>query len=267
MKVACFSAAALDFFPQQNAHFAGGNSLNQAVRFRQMGHASAFLGALGYDEPGERIAALLRREGVDVSHLRRLPGPTASNQIVNDAQGERYGVEGTWQGGVYDEYRLAEADWEFLQGFDVWATQANNPCYREALARKRAAQFLCVDFLHLRDYGLLRDSLGAVDIAYFGGTDDMAPELAAIARAAPAGSSLLVLTLGAGGSIAFHGEHAYPQPALSGGKIVDTTGCGDAFQAAFTASYHAARDIPAALRAGAALGAKAAAHYGGLPWE
>jgi hypothetical protein len=29
MKVACFSVAAMDFFPQQNKYYAGGNSLNQ----------------------------------------------------------------------------------------------------------------------------------------------------------------------------------------------------------------------------------------------
>lgn len=58
MKVACFSVAAIDFFPQQNAWYAGGNSLNQAVRFRQMGFHSAFIGALGTDEAGDRIANL-----------------------------------------------------------------------------------------------------------------------------------------------------------------------------------------------------------------
>lgn len=67
MRVACFSVAAMDFFPQQNASYAGGNSLNQAVRFRQLGHNSTFVGALGTDEAGERIATLLNNEKIDTT--------------------------------------------------------------------------------------------------------------------------------------------------------------------------------------------------------
>ena len=94
MKVACFSVAALDFFPQQNKYYAGGNSLNQAIRFRQMGHQSAFVGPLGTDEGGDRLAALLQAESVDVSHTHRVNGCTARNKIINDELGERYGIEG-----------------------------------------------------------------------------------------------------------------------------------------------------------------------------
>jgi fructoselysine 6-kinase len=48
-------------------------------------------------------------------------------------------------------------------------------------------------------------------------------------------------------------DRAYSQKALATGKVVDATGCGDAFQAAFTASYFATKDIRAALWAGAEL--------------
>jgi hypothetical protein len=47
MKVACFSVAAMDFFPQQNKSFTGGNSLNQAIRFRQMHRPTKRHGAKG----------------------------------------------------------------------------------------------------------------------------------------------------------------------------------------------------------------------------
>jgi len=59
LKVACFTVAALDYFPQQKDHFAGGNSLNQAVRLKQMGHDTAFVGALGNDVFGDRIEELM----------------------------------------------------------------------------------------------------------------------------------------------------------------------------------------------------------------
>ncbi|HEX5056766.1 MAG TPA: PfkB family carbohydrate kinase [Gammaproteobacteria bacterium] len=264
MKVACFSVAALDFFPQQNKYYAGGNSLNQAIRFRRMGHASAFVGAVGTDEAGDRLAALLQAESVDVSRMRRMDGHTARNRIINDDSGERYGVEGAWEGGVYEQFELNEADWDYLDRFDIWATHANGPDYLNALERKRSSRFMAVDFLHLKDYELLQKSLRVADIAYFGGTPGMAQELAAIAKAH---RGIIVLTLGARGSIAFEGDRVYSQEALTAGKIIDTTGCGDAFQAAFTASYFATRDIRASLAAGAELGLKAALSFGGVPWR
>ena len=264
MKVACFSVAALDFFPQQNKWYAGGNSLNQAVRFRQMGHPSAFVGPLGTDDGGDRLAALLQAESVDVSHMRRVNGCTARNRIINDELGERYGIEGAWEGGVYEQFNLAESDWEYMNSFDVWSTHANSPCYLGALERKSSAQLMSVDFLHLKDYELLQKSLRVVEIAYFGGTADMADDLARIAKG---NRGVIVLTLGAQGSIAFEGDRSYIQPALTTGKVIDSTGCGDAFQAAFTASYFNTKDIRAALLAGAELGDKAAMRFGGVPWK
>ena len=52
------------------------------------------------------------------------------------------------------------------------------------------------------------------------------------------------------------------QPAVDVKKIVDTTGCGDAFQAAFTVSYFKDGDIRKALKAAAQQAAKVIQHYG-----
>lgn len=264
MRAACFSVAAMDFFPSVGRHFAGGNSLNQTIRYRQLGYESAFVGALGTDEAGDRIAQLLRKSAVDVSHLCRLKGITACNQIDNDKTGERFGVEGAWRSGVYVEFRLSEADWEFISGFDVWSTHADGPNYLTALERKTKGQLMSVDFLHLRDYALLEKSLRTIDIAYFGGSADMADDLARISKV---NRGIIVLTLGAEGSIAFEDGRRFAQNALPIERVVDTTGCGDAFQAAFTACYFHTKDIPAALLAGANAGKEAAMSYGGAPWR
>lgn len=264
MRIACFSVAALDYFPQQEQHFAGGNSLNQAIRLRQMGYETAFVGAFGRDDAGDRIMNLLFREQVDVSHTLQLEGKTATNRIFNDENGERFGVDDAWDGGVYETFILSEEDWRFLDSFDVWVTHVNNPNFREAVKRKRAGIFMGVDFLHFEEYGLLEDSLDLLDVAYFGGTPDMAEDLARMAKGR---KGIVVLTLGAVGSIAFAGDKVFQQDALPVDKVIDTTGCGDAFQAAFTASFYQKRDVTAALLAGAELGRIATQHYGGVPWD
>ena len=262
MKVACFSVAAMDFFPQKNQHFAGGNSLNQALRFRQLGHEAVFFGALGRDEAGDSILALLKSRGVDTRCCYQLPGRTASNQIVNDAAGERFGVAGAWDGGVYGAFKLSASDWQQVCRCDIWATHANGINYPEALARKAEAHFLAVDFLDASEtMEQLEPSLNVADIVYVGGEAAMAEQLCEVSRRH---AGLIVLTLGAGGSLAFQRGQIWKQHALPIDPVVDCTGCGDAFQAAFTAHYYQHRDIPAALQAGAELGRKAASGYGGV---
>jgi fructoselysine 6-kinase len=264
MRVACFSVAAIDFFPQQNVWYAGGNSLNQAVRFKQLGYDSAFIGALGTDGAGDRIESLLINELIDIACLKRIDGFTARNKIINDANGERFGIDGAWESGVYEAFSMTETEWAYLNNFDIWATHANCPFLTATLKRK-TTQLLSVDFLHLRDYDLLQNSLTAADIVYFGGTVDMINDLASIAQKTP--EKIIVLTLGAGGSIAFSDNRTYTQEALPLDKVIDTTGCGDAFQAGFTASYFSNRDVQKALIAGAELGRKAAMSFGGVPWK
>ncbi len=106
MKAACFPVTCLDYFPQQNEHFAGGNSIYQAVRLRHLGVETAFVGLLGRDEPGDRVLDLLVRNSVDVSHVHQIDGNTATPLIFHDEYGERFGVDDTWSGGVYETHRL-----------------------------------------------------------------------------------------------------------------------------------------------------------------
>jgi fructoselysine 6-kinase len=264
MKSACFSIATIDYYSQQNKTYPGGNSLIQAICFRNLGFESAFIGALGTDPAGDQIAALMLKKGVDLSLLQRISGQTASNEIVVDETGEPTSVEATWQGGVCETFQLSETDWKTISSFDVWSTHADGANYAAALAHKQRGQLMSVDFQHLKDSALLEKSLRVVDIAFFSGAMDMADDLALLAKN---NRSIIVLTLGAQGSMAFEGDHTFTQAALPMGKIIDITGYSDAFQAAFTARYYRSRDIRAALFAGVEMGRKAAGHFGGTEWK
>ncbi|MDA3851412.1 MAG: PfkB family carbohydrate kinase [Spirochaetaceae bacterium] len=263
MKVACFSVASMDYFPQQKAYSPGGNALNQSIIYKKLGHDTAFLGALGEDKSGKVIKRLLEQACVDLTGLVIKKGITACNQLVNDEEGERFGVDGQWQNGVYGDFLLEEKHWEHIKDFDIWSTHANGPNYLEALKRKGPSQFLSVDFLHLTDYDLLKQSLNTVDIAFFGGTKEMVKPLAEIAKGF---EKPIVLTLGAHGSQAFYKDEHFFQPALPLERVIDTTGCGDSFQAAFTSEYIKSHDIPKALFAGAETGRETAKYYGAIHW-
>ena len=81
MKAACFSVAAMDYYPQLKTTYPGGNSLNQSIRFRQMGHESAFVGAIGNDENGDRIMALLD-ERMSIPPTCSVTRQNRSNQLL-----------------------------------------------------------------------------------------------------------------------------------------------------------------------------------------
>ena len=74
---------------------------------------------------------------------------------------------------------------------------------------------------------------------------------------------IMVVTLGAKGSVALVDGKKICVDAVSV-PIVDTTGCGDAFQAGFVINYIKTKNIKYALAAGAKQAAKVAQHYGGV---
>lgn len=262
MNFACFSVAALDYFPQQKKHYAGGNSLNQSIRFKELGFNSSFIGAIGTDTAGDRIEELLKKNNVDISHMYRKEGITANNQIINDEKGERFGVENAWQNGVYYDFLLSENDWDYISNFEVWSTHANGLNFNETLNRKKN-NFLVVDFLHFDTYDLLIKGMNIIDIAYFGGTKSQLDDLVKISKDF---KGIIVLTLGSDGSIAIKDQKTYYQKSLPLEKVIDTTGCGDAFQSGFTSNYFITKDINKALLCGAEMGQKAAMNYGGVNW-
>lgn len=236
--------------------------MNQAIHFKNSGHDTSFIGALGKDKSGDQIIEFIKSQHIDTSHTYRLDGKTAGNQIVNDEHGERFGIEGAWHGGVYETFKMYDSDWKHIDTFDIWATHQTSPDFLNTIQRKKDHHFLCVDFLHLEDWEQLRKTIEKIDIAYIGGTEDMIDGLADIASNRT--KNLIVLTLGNKGSMAFQEKQVWAQKALPVQKILDTTGCGDAFQAGFTASYFQNRNVPEALKAGAELGRNTTKHYGGI---
>lgn len=225
----------------------------------------ALLSAVGDDAAGRLARAKLAREGVDGSRVLTLPGATA-HQDIRIIDGDRFFPPGGYGAGVLADFQLNAADLAFLAGFDVLVM----PIFRqiEHLARaafnapgfqgRRVADFL--DGADLGD-GLreLTSFLPLLEIGFISGDEQTIARVEAPARDLDA---LVVVTLGAAGSVALvNGERIF-QPALPVATPIDSTGCGDAFQAAFSVAYLHGASIAAALAAGAERAARVLQHYG-----
>lgn len=261
MKVVAMTVCTVDGYPDQGIERVGGNSLNYATQCRRSGveHVS-LVGGVGEDENGTIVLGHLRGEGIDVSHVHRQEGTTATNKLYITEAGERFEKPGSWSGGVYETFRLSDDDWDFVNRHDVVAMPCLDPNFAQALERVNGNRRFVVDFMHTRDFTTVPANADRIDIAFFADDREIAPHLEQVARES---GVLTVLTMGAEGSLALLDGESYYQPALPVERVVDTTGCGDAYQAAFTVSWLEDRDVQRAMRAGAEAGSLVLAHFGG----
>lgn len=262
MKICAMTCCTVDLYPQKNLFFAGGNAVNFAIQCRMSGNTEvSILGAAGQDHYEAEIRRRLEARQINTSHFFRVPGRTASNRIYTNEQGDRYFLPDSWDGGVYAEYRLSTEDWAFANMHHLVSMVTVDENFTAALTHLNAPVLLHADFLDTRNFDLLEQNLDRIDIAFFSGDDAVVERAKSIARSRTA---FIVVTLGAQGSVALRHDQVVYQPALPTVNIVDTTGCGDAFQAAFICSWYRHYNLQQALINGSGAAAKTLTHMGGF---
>jgi len=268
MKIVSVGEITIDHYLNLNRSFVGGISLNFAVNAKRCGtDAVSLVSCVGTDAGGRQVFEKLAQEGIDASHVAILAGETAHIDIQVLAQGERLFPPGGFHRNVLLDLRLNESDLAFIRQHDILAflydrSQPESPV-------NRALEALDFDGKRVADFGDWSD--------YAGDYDDLLAALEPLALAFISGNQetidfllpfshrfdgLIVVTLGADGSVALVDGTTLFQPAQVVPNSVDSTGCGDAFQAAFTVAYFAAGNIRQALHRGTAQAATVIQHYG-----
>ncbi|MDP1823141.1 MAG: carbohydrate kinase [Archangium sp.] len=265
MDVVSLGEALVDFLPNRRGQRVrevtcwtpclGGAPANVAVGLSRLGAKSGLVGVTGEDEFGHFLKDGLRKEGVDVRHLRQTgEGKTGLGFVSLTAQGER----------SFTFYRTRAAE-TFLDGRDTGgakkllrssrvvhvgtnslihapARTAVSDAVRRAF---EAGQLTSTDpnlRLHLwKDPSVLRRLLGVLfkrcavvklseeEIEFVTGTSDVASALSWLEQR---GVLVGIVTRGAkGASLRFRGETRHV-PARRV-KVIDTTGAGDGFTAGF----------------------------------
>lgn len=268
MKVVSVGEITIDHYPDLNQSFVGGISLNFAVHAKRCGaDRVSLMSSVGTDESGRRVLERLHQEGIDASHVAILTGETAQIDIQIAAQGERVFPPGSFHRNVLDDFRLADVDLAFIGQHDILAflydhSQPESPVY-PVLAEFDFDGKRVVDFGDWADYDgdydPLISSLDPLALAFVSGSQATVEHLLPISRRI---DGMIVVTLGAHGSAALVDGTALFQPAHVVADPVDTTGCGDAFQAAFTVTYFRTGSVEQALYWGSAQAASVLRHYG-----
>lgn len=269
-----------------------GSEANVAIGLARLGHQAGWISRLGDDEFGHFIRNFLRGEGVDVSRvILDSEHPTGVAFKERRELGARKVIYYR-RGSAASCLTPADLDASAFQGARFFHTSGINPALSASmhetvlaaidLAHRAGARVTFDPNVRLRLWdadtcrATLRGLLPHVDVALPGMeeaellTGDTDPLKAAEAIRA-LGPELVVIKLGAEGSLALSDAGVVRAPALRLERIVDPVGAGDGFAAGFLSGQLRGWDLAASLRLGNVVGAHAMTVSGdveGLPtWE
>ena len=265
MKITALTSFCVDFFPELDKAYVGGNSLIFSTQCKLSGYKNiSVIGAVGKDSFGKQIENQLDKLNINRSRLYQIDEPTASNKIFINEKGDRYFKEDSWNGGAFDKFRLSENDWNSLADSRIVAMPAGDPNLKELLKRRNKKQLVVIDFLDYLGIDFIKEHIDNTDIVFLSGKEEILNEIQKLSYQK---RKLIVTTLGAKGSVAFFENKRFYQKAIVVNKIVDTTGCGDAFQAAFSIEWLKTNDIEKSLKAGSIATSKVLNFVGGVEQE
>jgi ribokinase/sulfofructose kinase len=252
---------------------AGGPAANAACAASRLGLHVAALAMLGDDMSGQIAIDGYAEYDVDTSLIEVAPGATSPfTVILIDSTGEKAIVVVP---GTPPSYRMDRVEQALRRTRVMYMMPGARAQFLElaGLARACGAEVMIdVESTVGIDPASLRQVLAAVDIASFNRDGFVAatgeqPTAEALRRLLDHGPHTIVVTQGARGALAATAEHMAEQPGYRV-EVVDTTGAGDTFNAAFLSATLAGLALGERLRfanAAAALSVTAMGPRGRLP--
>jgi ribokinase len=230
----------------------GGKGANQALAARRAGAEVAMAGAVGEDGFAEAALELLRRDGVHLELVRRLPRPTGCAAIIVGDKGENLIAVAP---GANGEAAAAVVPDDLLGPKTIALCQNEVPTAESAALLRRARSRGARTMLNLAPAGPMPSGLLAdLDFLVVNETEaaTLGGDPAALAHELREG---LVLTLGARGAIAYRRDGGRIEVSALAIDPVDTTGAGDTFVGVLAAGLDQGLALePALRRASAAAG-------------
>ncbi len=288
-KILCIGDLALDVIAQLKEHInygndtaskisthPGGQAANVATWITRTFSKAQLVARVGNDPVGFALISDLDKYGVEHSNLMHSGRPTGVVVILVDSNGERTmfpdnganadlemsdlppldGFSGAYVSGyALLDFRSRDAVLAMIKKiksagipifFDPTTTGAMKIVSREEV----------LSWVELMD-GIL---LNSEEARYLGGSDDLEVAEENLNNHTP----LVVIKLGSRGATAIHQGKFVKVPAITT-NVVDTTGAGDSFAAAFIPKWLETQDLEQALSAGTALAAKCVSSVGARP--
>ncbi len=252
----------------------GGSSSILAHNLAALGSRVGFQSRIGDDDLGASALLPLQKIGVDISQLRRVPGPIKTGLTVVLQRA-------AWRNMVTYSGTIAELTWEDLD-FSYLGNSRHfhvSSFYLQRALRPRIPEL----FRKMKEAGLttsldtnddpddtweggLREALRYVDVFLpnereaqkAAEVDDLETAIRKLADLVP----LVVVKMGRQGAAAQRGKERFTSPAIKV-EAVDPVGAGDSFDAGFLHNFVRGADLTACLHAGNLAGAFSTTQPGG----
>ena len=255
----------------------GGKGSNQAIAARRAGAAVTFISKLGADAFGELARRTYRDEGISEEFVFESAetGTGAAAILVNEQSGDNAIVVA--MGAVADlTVAELEAAEQAIAGAAVFATNLELPVALAERGLQMARQYGVTTLLNPAPAIALPDHIYPM-VDYFTPNETEAAALAGVpvesvdqAEAAAdiflgRGVGTAIITLGEQGVLFKDAGGAELIPAVEAGRVVDTTGAGDAFNGGFSVGLSEGRDPRDAARFGCAVAGLSVTKVGTAP--
>jgi ribokinase len=233
--------------------YAGGVESNAACAASRLGWRTAVLGEVGDDAHANFLLDAFTIDAVSTQWIRRRVGAaSASTMLMLSPEGERAMVWVPMASGVTDPHLEAALACTHLAYTMPYDANALAQLYE---ATRRAGALLAIDIEReaARKPGNLNSFLRHCDIAFLNESGYSAalgkapdePELRGLLNEANA--KVIVVTLGGRGACAVDQSGFFEMPAVPV-SLVDATGAGDSFNAAFLFAWRRSSSLREALR-------------------
>jgi len=247
----------LDAYLTNNELTVGGNALNVAVQWRNLGAHARYFGAVGQDREAEIILSCLERAGLDVADVERLEGDTAVTLIDSKAGERRFLFESL---GVGENYFPKKSHYQDLTRCDFVHLGTRPHLQLLHRLRQDGIKFS----MDLSNHSFDHLNLAGIELIFASGGEnplDIAPLLEKIKQK---GGQKILITCGGNGAYYHEDEQIFYAPAHNV-KIVDTCGAGDGFLACFLLSkFFDGMEAQDALEAATTHAAMICTHQGGF---
>ena len=249
----------------------GGSGANVATWLARLGSHVTLAGRVGDDYFGQWLAGDLAAQGVDLALVTDSAHGTAVIQVLVEPDGERTmvpdrGANAHWAAGDVSEELISRADWLHVVGYVLYDAESRYGALQAMHYARRHGVPVSLDpssHAPLRALGSAGfwSLIGDVSILFpnrieaqrLSGKAD--PDAALDVLLAHVG--LVAIKLDRDGCLAGVGAERCREPVPTT-TVVNATGAGDAFNAAFLHSWLAQHDLRAACQAGVVLGSRVA---------
>jgi ribokinase len=240
----------------------GGKGSNQSVAAARAGGKVTFISRLGRDQFGDMARSMYKAEGITMLIGDSDLSTGAAFIFVDDKTGNNAIIVVPGSAGEL-RIRDIDANAEAIKGAKVFMTQLEQPIDVASHALHIAKSAGVITILNTAPAAPLADSIYKL-CDYVTPNESEATMLTGIsvtdvASATKAaewflkkGAGAALITLGGQGSLLHDGKAATNIPIFSAGKVIDTTGAGDAFNGGFAAALARGIDPVAAAHFGSA---------------